>query len=98
MFHQNLDKAPKSLFFLNITFCEIRLPISLCKTPKFPLIPQCENSVERQSFRIVSGDLPETVRNLRLSTKLPHREIRWNYGILHTVSQVLKKETGANFN
>ena len=31
----------------------------------------------------VFRDSPETMRKLWLSTKFPHREIRWNYGIFH---------------
>ena len=34
------------------------------------------------SFCIVSSESPETMRRLCLSTKFPHQEIRWNYGIL----------------
>ena len=41
----------------------------------------CGNFVERHIFRIVSGDSPETMRELCLSTKFPHQEIRCNYGI-----------------
>ena len=33
------------------------------------------------SFRIASGESPETMRKLCLSKKFPHQEIRWNYGI-----------------
>ena len=40
--------------------------------------------MERHSFRIVSGESPETIRKLYLSTKFPHHEIRWNYGILRS--------------
>ena len=36
---------------------------------------------ERHSFRIVSGESPKTMRELCLSTKSPHQEIRWNYVI-----------------
>ena len=45
------------------------------------LISWCENFVKRNSFCMVSGDSPETMRKLFLSTKFPHQEIRWNYGI-----------------
>ena len=31
-------------------------------------------------------DLPELMRKLRFSTKFWHQEIRWNYGILRSVS------------
>ena len=37
------------------------------------------------SFRIVSGESPETMRKLCLSTKFPHQGIRWNYGISRCV-------------
>ena len=33
---------------------------------------------------MVSGELPETMRKLCFSTKFPHQEIRWNYGILRS--------------
>ena len=51
------------------------------KIPQFHLISWCSNFVERHSFRIVSGKLPETMWELCLSTKFPHQEFRWNYGI-----------------
>ena len=41
----------------------------------------CGNFLERHVFCIVSGDSPETMQKLCLSTKFPHQEIRWNYGI-----------------
>ena len=34
--------------------------------------------MERRSFRIVFGDSAETLRKLCLSTKFPHREVRWS--------------------
>ena len=37
--------------------------------------------MQRHGFRIVSCESPETMRKLCLSTKFPHYEIRWNYGI-----------------
>ena len=37
---------------------------SLPKIPQFPLISWCGNFVEKHSFRIVSGDSPETLRKL----------------------------------
>ena len=42
----------------------------------------CGNFVKRSSFLKVSGDSSETMRKLCLSSKFPHQEIRWNYGIL----------------
>ena len=44
------------------------------------------NLVERHNFRIVSGDSPETMRKLCLSTKLQHQEIKWNYGIFRSAN------------
>ena len=38
----------------------------------------------RHSFRIVSCESPKTMRKLYLSIKLPHREIRSNYGIFRS--------------
>ena len=32
------------------------------------------------------GELPKTLQKLRLSAKLLHQEIRWNYGILPSVT------------
>ena len=40
--------------------------------------------MERHSFCMVSCELPKTMRKLYLSTKFPHQEIRWNYGIFHS--------------
>ena len=59
--------------------------LTLRKIPWFHLISWCGNFVERNSFRIVSGDSPETMWKLCLSTKFSHQEIRWNYGILRSV-------------
>ena len=39
----------------------------------------------KAQFRIVSGDLPETMWKLCLSTKFSHQEIRWNYSIFRSV-------------
>ena len=41
--------------------------------------------MKRRSFCIDSGDLPETMGRLCISTKVPHQEIRWNYSILRAV-------------
>ena len=49
------------------------------------VISWCGNFVERHSFCIVSGESPETMRKLCLSTKFSHQEIRWNYDILRSV-------------
>ena len=55
---------------------------SLHKILYLHLISWCGNLAERHSFRIVSGDSPETMRKLCLFTKFPYHEIRWNCGIL----------------
>ena len=39
-------------------------------------ISWCGNFVERQSFRVVLDNLPETIRKLCFSAKFPHQEIR----------------------
>ena len=62
---------------------------TLSKILQFHLIPWCGNFVERHSLPIVLCDSPETMRKLRLSTKLPHQEIRWNYGIFCSVGKNL---------
>ena len=56
------------------------LKLTLCKIPWFHLISWRGHFAERYSFLIVSGDSPKT------STKFPHQEIRWNYGILLSVT------------
>ena len=48
---------------------------SLGKIPQFHLIFWCGNFVERQSFHIVSGNSPKTMRKLSLSTKFSHQKI-----------------------
>ena len=61
-----------------------RLLLGIYKTPiqnyffffLIKLILCYGNFVERHSFRIVSGDSPETMRKLYLSKKFPHQEIR----------------------
>ena len=59
--------------------------LSLRKTSKFHLISCCGNFLERHSLRVVSGDLPGTMRKMCLSTKLPRQEIRLNYRILRSL-------------
>ena len=59
---------------------------TLHKIPKFHLISWCGNFKERHSFRVVSGDSPETMRKLYLSQKFPHQKIRENFGILSSGS------------
>ena len=54
------------------------------KNTVISLISWYGNFVERHSFRIVSGDSPETMRKLCLSTKFPYQEIRWNYGFFRS--------------
>ena len=38
----------------------------------------------KQTVRRVLDNSPETLWKLCLSTKFPHQQIRWNYGILHS--------------
>ena len=52
------------------------------KILKFHLISWCGNFMETHSFNRVSSDSSETLWNLYVSSKCPHQEIRWNYGIL----------------
>ena len=67
----------------------------LRKIPEFNLISWRENFMKRHNFRRVSGKSTETVRKLYLSTKCPHQEIRWNYGILHSVRTLKNKNQAA---
>ena len=62
---------------------------TLQKIPQFHLISWCGNFVERHSLCTVLCDSPETMRKLRLSTKLPYQEIRWNYSIFCSVGKNL---------
>ena len=52
--------------------------ISLLTTKLWPVKSENRCRVANYDWRL---DLPETMRKLCLSTKLPHQEIRWNYGI-----------------
>ena len=60
---------------------------TLQKIPQFHQISWCGNFVERHSLRTVLCDSPETMQKLRLSTKLPYQEIRWNYSIFCSVGK-----------
>ena len=42
---------------------------------------------------MVLGDSPETMRKLCISTKFPHQEIRWNFGILRSEYNWLRFKT-----
>ena len=42
---------------------------------------------------MVLGDSPETMRKLFISTKFPHQEIRWNFGILRSEYNWLRFKT-----
>ena len=48
--------------------------------------------MERHSFRIVSGELTETMQKQCLSTKFPHQEIRWNYSIFRSARHFVNIE------
>ena len=56
------------------------------------LISWCGNFVEMHIFYRVSGEFPETMRKLCVSTKFRHQEIRWNCVILCCVccSEILE--------
>ena len=45
--------------------------------------------METHSFQKVSGDSPETLGKLYVSTKHPHQEIRWDYGIFFSFMDYL---------
>ena len=47
----------------------------------------CGSFVERHSFCIVLGQLHKTMCKVCLSTKFPHQEIRWNYGVFCSVGK-----------
>ena len=55
------------MIFLQFQFQPLR------KIPKFHLIFWCGNFEERYSFHIVSGESPETMRKMCLSSKFPHQ-------------------------
>ena len=48
------------------------------------LISWCESFVEAQGFRRVLRVLLETLRKLYVSTKFPHQETRWSFGVLYS--------------
>ena len=64
----------------------VQSSLTLRKIPWFHLISWGGNFAERHSFRVVSGDLPKTLQKLCLSTKFPKQKIRWNYGVLRSVT------------
>ena len=49
-------------------------------SPNFLVWKFCGKAQFPHSF----GELPETMRKLYLSTKFPHQEITWNYGIFRS--------------
>ena len=59
----------------------------------FHLISWCENFVESHSLR---RETPKTLQKLNVSTKFPHQEISWNFGIsckLHfSLSSLISKD------
>ena len=65
------------------------IPLHLCfyiKYCDFTCFSGVEIFVETHIFFGVSGESPETLRKLCVSAKFSHQEIRWNFGILHTVT------------
>ena len=64
---------------------------TLRKMSQFHLFSWCGNLMQRHSVCRVSGDSPETMWKLYLSTKFPLQEIRWNNGILRSVTMFYSK-------
>ena len=62
---------------------------SLQKIPQFHLIFYCGNFVGKHSFCIDSGDSPETMRKLCLSTKFTQQKVTRNYVIFCSASLTL---------
>ena len=58
--------------------------ITLDKILQFHLISWRGNFVEAHNFRRILVESPDTLRKLSISTKFPHQEITWNFGILHS--------------
>ena len=91
LFKQSITQATKKLEFGNWTTKTAVIKAIHCKkVPWFYLISWCGNFVEGHSFRIVLGDSPETMRKLCFSTEFPQQEIRWNYGIFHSDTNIKK--------
>ena len=81
----NQIQLPFSKLSFKIFFLKTKL-LFIDSTAKNPVISPnflVRKFVERHRFHIVSGDSPvaETVP----FHKIPHQEIRWNYGIFHSV-------------
>ena len=71
----------KHFFPFNSSIHNVEKSPTLRKTPYFHLISWCGHFVERHSFRIISGELPETLRKLCLSIKFSHQEITVFYAV-----------------
>ena len=69
--------------------------MALRKLTYFHVISWCRNFAERQTFRRVPDESPETIQNLCLSTNFSFQGIRWSYGILHSVA--LSESFGSSF-
>ena len=79
------------LIYTFVMFFNTLFYATLQKISWFHLISRCENFVEKNSFHIISGNSGnslETMRKLFLSTKFPHQEIRWSYGIFCSTTWV----------
>ena len=61
--------------FPKIFLTGLSMEHTLGKMPYFHLNSWCGNFLERHSFRVVLGDLPETMWKLCVSAKFPHHEI-----------------------
>ena len=77
-------KIQSDLFYCNLEKYIVRGMITAKNTvisPNFLVSKFCGKAQFPHSF-------PETVRKLSLSTKFSHQDIRWNYGIFHSGSQL----------
>ena len=59
--------------------------MSLRKIPNIHLICWWGNFVETHNFLMESGKWSKTLQKPCISTKIPHQEVRWNYGIFWCV-------------
>ena len=91
MFLPNKKKLAKrkiiAKWHKSLTFLGQITPTTLRKIRYFHLVSWFWSFVERCSFYIVSGESPEAMQKIYLSTKIPHQGIRWNCGILRSTSQ-----------
>ena len=87
----SLNLSQKNISYWFTAFYPCRVYISgkmhfqtLRKISKFLLISLRENFVERQSFRRILCESPETLQKLYLSIEFAHQGIRWDSDILRS--------------